>query len=145
MVDITLRQVTVQDLELILAWRSNPNIYENFREQDEPLDWEEHVTWFAKRPPERKDLMIEYHGRRVGVVSIAADGDTGVYVGEETLWGKGIAEEALKQACHAMSDRELTAQIHEDNTRSRRLFEKCGFEETGRRDDWLLFRYEGEE
>lgn len=144
MVEITLRQVTVQDLELILAWRSNPNIYENFREQDGPLDWEEHVTWYATRPPKRKDLMIEYNGRRVGVVSIAADGDTGVYIGEVTSWGKGIAEEALRQACQVTSDRKLTAQIHEDNGRSQRLFEKCGFEKAERQGEWLLFRYEEE-
>jgi RimJ/RimL family protein N-acetyltransferase len=135
---VTLRQVRIEDLELMMAWRSNPRIYEHFREQEGPLEWAEHIQWFATRPPERRDFVIEYQGRRVGVVAIAADGDVGTYIGEESLWGEGIATEALKIACDRMEDRNLQAQIHTDNERSRRLFEKCGFEQVTTKGVWVI-------
>jgi hypothetical protein len=53
-VSVSLKPVTLDDLELLLAWRSNPRIYEHFRGQDGSLKWEAHVAWFANRDADRR-------------------------------------------------------------------------------------------
>ncbi len=141
MPDVQLRRAGIEDLELMMAWRSNPRIYKHFRQQEEPLEWSGHIQWFSTRSQERRDFIIESQGRRVGVVAIATDGDVSIYIGEETLWGQGIATEALTLACERMDDRALTAQIHVDNESSQRLFEKCGFEHTDDNENWKLYEY----
>lgn len=140
---VSLRPATVQDLDAMYRWRNDPEIHRWFREQEGTLDWHDHVGWFQGRPEEREDLVIEYLGVGVGVVSIAADGDVGVYVGEKRLWGRGIASRALERAVEERSE-PLRAQIHVENGASRRLFEGCGFEEVGREGDWLSYRRPGD-
>lgn len=140
--DVKLRRARIEDLELMMAWRSNPRIYSHFRQQEEPLEWSEHIQWFSTRSQERRDFIIEYQGRRVGVVAISTDGDVSIYIGEQTLWGQGIATEALTLACERVDDRALIAQIHVDNESSQCLFEKCGFEYTGDNGDWIVYEYD---
>lgn len=139
MADVNLRLVRVDDLELLLAWRSNPKIYEQFREQEGPLSWAEHLTWFATRPHGRHDYIIEYDGRRVGSVAVTEDERVSIYVGETSLWGKGIASAALNEITRRYE--QLTAVIHRENEASQRLFERCGFEHVGG-SEWLSYRYE---
>lgn len=136
------RPLRLDDLELVMAWRSNPRIYEHFREQDGPLDWGSHLQWFVERSKMRHDFMIEYRGRRIGVVSIDADGYVGVLIGEETCWGEGIASTALNWLSDQFADeRDLFAEIHDGNNRSRRLFTSCGFERHDRDGEWIVYRY----
>ena len=137
--DISLRPVTIRDLDWLYSWRNDPDIYQWFREQDGELAWSDHVAWFRSRTGERDDLVIEYLGEPTGVVSISADRDVGVYVGEKRLWGEGIASRALQKA---LADRwgTFTAEIHVENEPSQRVFESIGFEQTGRDGSWLQYR-----
>ncbi|MFB6185248.1 MAG: hypothetical protein ABEI86_00060, partial [Halobacteriaceae archaeon] len=57
---VDLRPATYDDLSLMLAWRSHPELYKWFGEQDGPLIWKNHVEWFLNRPPERIDWIIIY-------------------------------------------------------------------------------------
>ncbi|MFA9516861.1 GNAT family N-acetyltransferase [Halopenitus sp. H-Gu1] len=136
---VSLRQATRQDIDRIYQWRNDPEIYRWFRNQDEELDWHDHVEWFQNRPEDREDLIIEYMGGPVGVVALAADGDVGIYIGEKRLWGKGIASEALEKAIEDKRE-ELSAEIHVDNTGSQKLFEKHGFERIGQEGEWIQYR-----
>lgn len=138
---VTLRPLSPSDLDLVLAWRSNPKIYEHFEEQDSPIDWETHLTWYASRPPNQIDLMICYQGRRVGIVNVDSDGDVSIYVGEVALWDNGIAKAALQQLIERV-DRKLTARVHESNERSRALFESVGFELVCRDGEWHDYSYQ---
>lgn len=139
MVDVQLRSVRVDDLELLLAWRSNPEIYEQFREQEGPLTWEEHLTWFATRPSGRQDFVIEYNGHRVGSVAVTEESRVSIYVGETALWGEGIATAVLDEITRRYE--RLSAVIHHENEASQRLFERCGFEPEGG-DEWIMYLYE---
>jgi len=130
--NIELRPTRLEDLELMLAWRSDPEIYEHFREQQEPLNWEDHVNWFINRPPDRHDFIIEYRGRRVGSVNVDKKDYIGVYIGEKSLWGQGIATETIEHVCDILERAEFYAEIHIENTASQNLFEKCGFKKIGR-------------
>lgn len=137
---VSLRPANRQDIDRIFRWRNDYEIYQWFRNQDEPLDWYDHVEWFRSRPDDRIDLIIEYPSTPAGVVSLAVDGDVGIYIGEKHLWGKGIASEALAKALHGRFG-EFSAEIHIDNTGSQKLFEKQGFERVAQEEDWIQYRY----
>lgn len=125
-----------QDYELIMAWRSDPDIYKGFFSQDKPLTWEEHASWLNSRR-NWLELMIWYNGRRVGVVTVGQldhwSPEIGYFVGEKSLWGKGIGKEAVsevlehlkgigKEYCHTT--------VLKHNERSLRLLKSLGFTES---------------
>ena len=138
---VSLRPATRQDIDRMYQWRNDPDIYRWFREQDGELNWHDHVDWFQSRPDDREDLIIEYLGGPVGVVSIASDGDVGIYIGEQRLWGKGLASEALEKALNGRVG-EFTAEIHVENEASQNLFESEGFEKTGQDGGWIKYKLE---
>jgi RimJ/RimL family protein N-acetyltransferase len=139
---ISVSPLDKNDLELVLAWRSNPEIYRHFRKQNDPLDWDEHVKWFESRTPSRYDFIIHYNGRRVGVVNIGSDNDVGIYLGDCSARGRGIATNALNWLCERFDDRRpLIAEIHESNEASQRLFRRCGFEEAQKEGEWIKYWY----
>ncbi|RMB18215.1 GNAT family N-acetyltransferase [Haloplanus aerogenes] len=142
---LTVGPIQRADLELVLAWRNNPVIYEHFAEQDGPIQWADHVDWFESRPPTRRDYVASYDGRRIGVVAVDASDFVSIYIAELTLWGEGLATRLLDWLTtrfHSMRD--LQAEIHANNERSQRLFERCGFERTNREDDWYVYAYVGD-
>jgi len=139
MASIDLRPLSLNDLELVLAWRSNPLVYRYFRGQDEPLDWETHLEWFSGRSRSREDFIIEYQGRRVGVISIDDNMITTVYIGEIKSQKKGIASTALRQACNEVKYETFRAEVHRDNSSSISLFESCGFEQIDVNGEWYIF------
>ena len=141
--DINLRPLNWEDLELVLAWRSNPEIYQHFRLQEGPLNWSEHVKWYESRDTDRHDFIIQYSNRRVGVVSIDSTDEIGIYLGDFSAHGQGVATTALKWACARFSERKpLLAEVHEENKASRRLFERCGFEQTNKNGSWIEYTYD---
>lgn len=140
---IRVRPVNQGDLELLLAWRSNPKIYRHFRLQTSPLEWEEHVSWFESRPPDRFDFIIEYGGRRVGVVSLDPDDEIGIYLGDFSAHDQGVATAVLNWALDRFEERiPLYAEIHEKNSDSKRLFKRCGFDKNDRQGEWLQYIYD---
>ena len=56
--------------------------------------------------------------------------------------GKGLGYEMLDRACHVMGDSILTAEIKSSNMASRRIFEKCGFEEDSHSSVAITYRRE---
>lgn len=140
---IRLSPLARGDLELILAWRSRQDVYRHFREQDGPIEWENHVSWFESRSDDRYDFIVHYAGRRVGVISVDEDDSISIYVGDQSARGRGVASEALRWLCRRFQERiPLSAEIHEDNETSMRLFERCGFRQVGSDDTWLVYAYE---
>lgn len=140
---VQVAPMTSQDLELVHAWRSNPEIYQHFRGQKGPLGWDDHLMWFREREQERHDFVVRWDGRRVGVVSIDTDDFLSVYLGDVTAQGNGVATEAVKWICERFIERApLRAQVDEANTPSRRLFERCGFEVSEANNGWITYVYE---
>lgn len=140
---IRISQLERDDLELVLAWRSNPKIYRHFRLQDSPLEWSEHITWFESREPNRHDFVIHYDGRQVGVVSINSDDEVGIYLGDFSAHCHGVATASLKWLCDRFEERTpLFAEIHEENAASKRLFSRCGFQKKDTDGEWLQYIYD---
>lgn len=139
MADVSLRLMTKEDLPLTLAWRSNKVVYDGFYTQgrtQKPMTWEEHKKWNESRMLSDfwRMFIIVYDDRPVGVVSISMlehwTAEIGLYIGEVTLWDKGIGKEVLKLAleyikgygkeyCHTT--------IPKNNERALRLFRSLGF------------------
>lgn len=140
---IRMTPVEQNDLELMLAWRSNPEIYRYFRQQEGPLDWEDHVAWFNSRADDRYDFVIHYEGRRVGIVTIDGDDMVGIYIGDFSARGNGIATQAIKWLCDRFKERvPLFAEINKGNDSSKRLFRRCGFQQDDEDGEWLIYAYE---
>jgi len=140
---ITVSPLERNDLELVLAWRSNPEIYRYFRQQDEPLDWEAHVKWFESRSPERYDFVIHYDGRRVGVISLDTSGRVSIYIGDFSAHNQGVATTALDWLCDRFEERTpLVAEIHRSNETSKQLFTRCDFQQQGSEGEWLQYIYD---
>jgi RimJ/RimL family protein N-acetyltransferase len=143
MPSIRVTPITEEDLELVLAWRANPKIYHHFRKQDSPLEWENHITWYESRETDRHDFIINYEGRRVGVVSLTADENISIYLGDFAAHGQGVATAALRWVCERFEHRSpLIAEIHKENIPSKRLFEGCGFQQCERDGEWIKYSYE---
>lgn len=133
--------MTENDLELMMAWRSNPKVYKDFYAQDEPLDWENHVDWWRSRK-NRRDWIITINTktkwRDVGNVNISGlDSEipeVGVLIGEVTAWGQGIATKAVEFAVDWIRQHKFPkarARIMDHNEKSKRVFEKAGFKRFG--------------
>jgi RimJ/RimL family protein N-acetyltransferase len=138
---VEYRPATADDLELLMAWRSHPELYRRFYLQDEALEWEEHANWWASRE-HRRDWIITINTdgrwRDVGNVNLSElDSDApevGVFVGEITAWGNGIATDAVEFAVDWLREHEYAAakaRILDDNDGSKRVFESVGFRRTG--------------
>ncbi len=139
---IFLREITDEDLELTMAWRSNPLIYRWSFLQKESLSWEEHYEWNKSRNKDARQFLIilveECHMRRVGLVTISQFDSwcpaVGYLVGEVKLWGKGVGKEAVNQCLNWVKQQGkeyCSSTIKDDNERSIRLIKSLGFERAG--------------
>lgn len=135
------RPVTTDDLELLLAWRSHPELYNHFSRQDDPLTWKDHFEWWQSRENRRDWIIVinsDERWRDVGsVYATELDTETpevGVYVGEITSWGNGIATDGLNFIIDWLGEHNYSkarAKIADANEPSQNLFQKVGFERVG--------------
>ena len=137
--NVYLRPAELGDLPLMMAWRSSPLVYGGFYTQKQPLDWDEHVAWFKSRNQDWRSFIVLYGGRPVGVVNIGQldhwNPEIGYFIGEVSLWGKGIGREAVrlgleyikscgKEYCHTT--------VLQNNARSIKLLKSLGFKYLGK-------------
>jgi len=137
--EILLREATETDLALIMSWRSNPDIYQGFYSQKAPLVWEEHLRWWESRNKDWHQFIIvlvdDTSFRDIGVISIGQcdnwNPEIGVFIGEVSLWGKGLAADAIGEALKWLRENgysQIHTTIKDDNERSIRLVTKLGFQ-----------------
>lgn len=139
---VRVSQLESSDLALVLAWRSHPQIYDHFRQQNGPLDWNGHVAWFNERDSDRYDFVLRFDGRRVGVVNIDSNDEVGIFLGDFSAHGQGVATVALNWLCRRFENRApLTAEIHVQNEDSKQLFSRCGFQPDWSDGDWIQYVY----
>ena len=138
---VYLAEATEEDLELLMAWRSHPLVHQGFSIQQSPLSWAEHWAWWNGRS-DRQDWLILFQEdgvvRRVGSASAFNLADkvpeVGLYVGEVTLWGKGVGRKAMTQVMEWLKEQGYQlccAHIRDDNMSSQKMFASVGFRRTG--------------
>ena len=146
-----LRLATEADLPIMMAWRSHPLCYEGFYQQTSPLVWEGHLNWFRKRNSDWRAFVVEYDDgyetcsmlqpRPVGVVTIGQldnwSPEVGYYIGETTLWGKGLGTQAVSEAIGWLKEYAKThsyitgvhTTVLDRNIGSIKLIKKLGFKQ----------------
>jgi RimJ/RimL family protein N-acetyltransferase len=140
---VILRPIVEEDYKQILIWRNDPLIMKGFYSQSKGhiITWEEHLEWIQSRNKDFKVYIINTDDtplKKVGVVTIGQldhwEPETGIYIGEKSLWGMGIAKEALCQIINmlrSMGYKYTRATIMDDNERSIGLYEGLGFKKVG--------------
>ena len=148
---VLLREATDSDMELVLAWRSNPLVWQGHYQQHfdpHPLTWEEHYKWWHSKY-NWKIFIIQVNDnistRNVGSIDVGQLDhwcpEVGISIGEVTLWGKGVGKQSLSLALDWLKEKgyeKVHTTILKDNERSIRLFESVGFKRIGeaREEEW---------
>jgi len=135
--NIRLRPAVEEDLEILLAWRSHPDVYQHFSKQTGPLTWDEHIQFWNSRENRIDWIILLDDGkkvRKVGSVNVSnlsqKNPEVGIFIGEITAKGKGIATTALKlvkQWLKARGYSTVVAHVHRNNVASQKLFVRAGF------------------
>ena len=130
--NITLRNITVDDLDIFFSHLSDPDAIEMaaFTAED-PNDrnaFNSHWERLMKNESIVKKTIL-FEGDVAGhIMRFEQFGNTEVtyWIGKE-YWGKGIVTDALKQFLSILDERPLYARAAKDNLASIRVLEKCGF------------------
>ena len=144
---IFLRACTERrDLDNLVYWLKNPEVTRYLNEESGVVPY---LSRLADTVPEP---MLSFHmnalgrffmvcledGRSIGFVKLANTSEKGTYeivyaIGEDTLWGFGYGEAAIRQALklafEEQAAKKVIAKIDFYNERSRRLAFACGFRE----------------
>lgn len=137
---IYLRPITADDTELAVRWRNEPAVVKNFIYR-KPVSRKDHEEWLTNKV--FKGLVHQFiicrseDAMPLGSVYLQnfEDGhkraESGIYLGEEQVYGKGIGTEAVKliadYAFGTLGLHKLSARVLAYNTASRRLHEKAGY------------------
>ena len=148
--NLILKEATYQDLPLMMAWRSNELVYRGFYKQQCPLNWDEHLAWFESRNSDWRTFIVLFKDwangwswapldRPIGVVTIGQldhwNPEMGYYIGEISLWGKGVGTEAVRlgiewvrgYASNYTHVTHIHTTIKDDNVGSIKIVKKLGF------------------
>lgn len=145
---IDLRAATMNDSADLLTWRNDPVTMACFR-STAVVAKEDHDRWMKfnvqQGYPEHIVLIAESDGGSVGVVRFdAMKSDVMTFETSVTLApaarGKGLSRNILNTACAVMPEYALTTEVRVWNEVSQKMFEGCGFKETGRDADFIQYR-----
>lgn len=139
--EVNLRYIERRDLEMILRWRNSSAIKANML-KDHIISWHEHRKWFDGVSQSSSDIyfVVEWDNIPVGLTyfnRIDADNGTafwGFYIGEPEA-PRGVGSKMAKASiCYAFCTRnvrKICGEVLVFNKKSRRIFEKMGFEQEG--------------
>lgn len=144
---VKMRPATVQDSDRLFNWRNDP-VTQAASRSTAPVPREDHDRWMQFNVingyPQHLVMMADTDVGSVGVVRFdSVRGDVMAFDVSITLGpryrGQGLAFEVLQEACGYMCDFTINAEIRKENIASRKLFERCGFEEISRSSGFLNY------
>lgn len=149
--EVSLRPVRDSDSELLLEWTNILRAGGLGLSGSEPLERDDHETWFAARleSPDCWMWIVECAAAPAGMVRLEREPGTAadtvgvsVFVARESR-GLGLAsaaiEYALQEAARKHGISQAIARVRHGNTASMRLFEGLGFTTGERRADHAVF------
>lgn len=152
---VRLRAVEPSDAETLYRWHNDPEVM-RWMSDGYPPSLATLTKNLEERTPdsfEKLTLFVEtLEGRTIGIVALRdTEPETGaseldVYLGEKDTWGQGYATEAMRLICRYGFDKmrlhRIGLTVVAENTGARRVYERVGFVEEGRKRD--AFRRDGE-
>ncbi|MFK7785459.1 MAG: GNAT family N-acetyltransferase [Crocinitomicaceae bacterium] len=137
--EIALRLPIISDAATILSWENNPDNWD-VSDNDSPYSLEDIVrliqSFQTVEKPEQLRFMIHSKDILLGAVDIFdinyenKSGAIGILIAEEGFRRKGYASKALQLVETEARNRgisRLSALIHSENVKSRKLFEKMEY------------------
>lgn len=138
----TLRALTPNDLPVLEAWDTDPEIEELMGRKFAPAMPVD--AWFRRvlRDPRCKAMAIETaDGRLIGELEFEqinwrrGSAELRICIGEKAYWSQGLGTDALRSAlrlafCH-WGLRTVYLRVFAHNLRAIRSYEKCGFRREG--------------
>lgn len=152
---ISLRPITWEDTDRIIAWRNKPSVYKHFIFR-QPFTRELHENWLRTKVATGK--VVQYiivdkeDGQPVGSVYFRdidpenESAEYGMFIGEDLARGRGIGTETVRLftrfGLDVLKFHRISMRVLADNPASRRSCEKGGFEVEGTFRD--MVRLDGE-
>jgi RimJ/RimL family protein N-acetyltransferase len=139
--NFALRRATINDSDALFVWRNHPTIRQ-FSANPHPIDWATHQRWLTETLANQRRILLigergqEQHTLPVGVLryDIAASGVeaiVSIYLAPECMgYGYGVpllnlGSQWLKEELSFLQ--RVRADVHPDNTASRKTFERAGY------------------
>lgn len=138
---VRLRLMTPEDTELIIKWRNNPRVRQNFIYQ-RPFTREGHQRWIDTmiNTKEAVQFIVEEAEtfRPVGSVyfrDISREhqkAEYGIFIGEDDAVGRGLGSEtaslAVRYGFEVLKLHKIVLRVFADNAGAIRSYEKAGFQ-----------------
>ena len=140
---VRLRPVLPADLPRFTTWLADAEVRRWLAALDNPPTLEEEIEWYeeTRANPNNGLWAIEtLDGQLVGACELRAavkhsKAELGISIHDKDQWSKGYGTDAVQLMLeYGFDDMELNRielTTDEDNIRSRRCYEKCGFVEEG--------------
>lgn len=147
---LILREITEDDAEMIVKWRSDPAVYCYFYHPHK-ITVNEHLNWYRNKylyDHNNVDFIAieKCSERRIGVFGIVRSGQEAEvsYLLDNEYQKKGYASEAvnglIEYAITKWKVKSITAGIHRNNHASIQLVKRLGFQLQKRQGDFLFYR-----
>lgn len=141
---VTLKPATRDDSNVLYGWQSDPGMRQHFRNPAVPTR-AEHDAWFSSKMSDPNCLLniIYLDSEPVGVLRLDArtmsDADAPAYdvaiLLADKARGMGVGTRALHLGRWLLPNAHLYAEVMDENTASKRLFTKAGYNLHG---DWYI-------
>ncbi|MEZ5235871.1 MAG: UDP-2,4-diacetamido-2,4,6-trideoxy-beta-L-altropyranose hydrolase [Acidimicrobiales bacterium] len=125
---VALVPMVASDRDLLFRWQCEPGA-RTYARSTEPPRPDEHAQWYAAamRDPARRLWKVVIGDEPVGMVRLdEPDGEVSILLAAAAR-GRGVGVRALRALQRHTADRQLLAEIHPDNTASRRAFTNAGY------------------
>ena len=149
--DVILREISADDAERIVRWRSDPAVYQYFK-MPRKITVEEHLQWFAHSyclNSDRRDFIVFSHsGEPLGTVGVQWNKEERTaevsYLIDPEYRGHGWASKALYALClyakQQWKANVFVACVHKANLPSQRFIESQGFIFVKNEDDFAIYQ-----
>ncbi len=138
---VCLREFNESDIENKVRWINNAD-NNRFLHYDIPIEYNKTLIWYNNKDnSKRKDLIIEFNGRPVGLIGLLnidihnRKAEFYISMGETEYKNKGIATKAciklIEYAFSILNLHKLYLNTDSKNIIAHKLFEKVGFVREG--------------
>lgn len=141
---VLLRPITLQDTPLIVKWRNNPAVKQNFIFR-QTFTEEMHNKWMRDKVASGEVVQYIIEDRTSGMpvgsvymrdVDLAnQSAEYGIFIGEDDARGKGLGSETarlfLDYAFNVMNLHRVSLRVLSGNYGAERSYEKAGFKREG--------------